>query len=333
MKHAGVWVSAVLDGVLHDGLQRQRRHPEPDMRRVIFHRKAVIILGLFHGEIGAHMFKLGREGNGIGACNGSKILAQIGCEIQNDLPGPFRILIAETVNAGHGVVDKVRPHLQDHDAGALIRNLLLMPQVLFDLVGQDDAVHGESGKDDADVNQRVDICKQMHGQRSGHGQLSDEKAQPGFPGKASSAHDRTGQIAQHEQGQGQYQKRIQRTAGELTVRGQFAETADERGTDNQNGIDGPQNHHDKKESGGAEIFSGAVQQINGQHGYRQRKQQGFQSQPEDHGLSGKGITLKNHFQEGGKADQHQNDKVRPEEMLAPPADAGHDDNKPETQPA
>ena len=35
VKRAGIRISAVLDGVLHDGLQGQRRHAEPCMRRVV----------------------------------------------------------------------------------------------------------------------------------------------------------------------------------------------------------------------------------------------------------------------------------------------------------
>ena len=65
VKGAGIGIPAVFDGVLHDGLQRQRRHAEADVRRIVIDEKAVFILGLLDSEVGAHMLKLGGEGDGL----------------------------------------------------------------------------------------------------------------------------------------------------------------------------------------------------------------------------------------------------------------------------
>ena len=94
MKRPRVGVPTVLDGVFHDGLQRQRRHAEHGMRRVVLDEKAVLILGLFHRKVGAHVLELGGEGDGLGACDGGEVLAQVGGEVQHDLPGLQRVLVA-----------------------------------------------------------------------------------------------------------------------------------------------------------------------------------------------------------------------------------------------
>ena len=70
----------------------------------------------------------------------------------------------------------MRTHLQHHDAGALIGDFPLMPgdfplvpgdfpllrEVLLNLVGQDEAVHGQRGEDNADIKQCVDIDKGVY---------------------------------------------------------------------------------------------------------------------------------------------------------------------------
>ena len=94
---------------------------------------------------------------------------------------------------GQGIIDEMRPHLQHHDTGAfmgdfflllgdfllLVSNLFLLPgnflvlpddfllmtAVLLDLIGQDEAVHGQRGEDVAEVYEREDIGEQVYGQR------------------------------------------------------------------------------------------------------------------------------------------------------------------------
>ncbi len=180
MQRCGIWVHAILDGVFHNGLQGQRRHAKPGVRRIVVNEKAILKLNLLHGKVCAGVLQFVGKGNGIPAGDGSEVPAEVGGKIHRDTLGFLGVLIAEIVDARHGVVDEVRPHLQHHDAGALMGDLPLLVHVLFHLIGQDEAVHGQGGEDRADVDQRVDVDENMYEHRDRHGQLGDEQAQPGF---------------------------------------------------------------------------------------------------------------------------------------------------------
>ena len=63
------------------------------------------------------------------------------------------------MDAHQGILDEMWTHLQHHDAGAFMGDFpllpgillllpddfLLLPAVLFNLIGQDEAVHGQCG--------------------------------------------------------------------------------------------------------------------------------------------------------------------------------------------
>ena len=67
----------------------------------------------------------------------------------------------------------MRPHLQYHDVGALVGNLLLLPddlalaaQIPLDLIGQGAAVHRQDGKNDADIDKRIDFDEHLQEKRA-----------------------------------------------------------------------------------------------------------------------------------------------------------------------
>ena len=57
-----VRVKTVLNSVLNKRLQRQRRHIKVDMRRVVIHKKHILVLRLFHGKIRARVFNSSLNG-------------------------------------------------------------------------------------------------------------------------------------------------------------------------------------------------------------------------------------------------------------------------------
>ena len=84
----------VHDGVLHDGLQCQRRDAEHRDRRVETDEQTVLKLRLLHGEVGAGVFEFLREGDGLFARDGGEIFSEIGSKVQRDLLCLFWVLIA-----------------------------------------------------------------------------------------------------------------------------------------------------------------------------------------------------------------------------------------------
>ena len=234
----------------------------------------------------------------------------------------------------------MRTHLQHHDAGALIGDFPLMPgdfpllaKILLNLVGQDEAVHGQGGEDNADIEQRVDIDKGVYEQRNGHRQQCRKKTLVGFAGKMFPAADRACEIQQHGQSHRQQQKRVQRPAEILPVRRDIAEAACERGGRNQDKIYGPKDGHSPEEPAVPYVFSAAVQQIDRQHGQGQREKKRFQNQQENDRRNRNRVTEQERFKQGGKAVQHQDSKKKQEETFAPAVNAGHDDGEPQCQHA
>ena len=118
------------------------------MRRIKADKKTVLKLRLLNREIGAGVFQLIAERDSVLARDRGKILTQIGGEIQRDLLCLFGVLITQVVDAHHRVIDEVRPHLQHHDAGALIGDLTLLTHKMFYIVREDNAEHRQRADDD-----------------------------------------------------------------------------------------------------------------------------------------------------------------------------------------
>ena len=165
-------------------------------------------------------------------------------EIQCDLLGFHGIEPAKAVDAHQGVINEMRPHLQDHDAGAFMRdllllsgNFLLLPEnlpllmfVLLNLVGQNETVHGQCGEDIADVNEGENIHEQMDGECGGCWQEGNEKSEKNLAGKLSAALYRASNINQQGGNERNQGKRIQRTAGILICRCETDITINEQDT-------------------------------------------------------------------------------------------------------
>ena len=104
------------------------------------------------------------------------------------------------------------------DLALLIGDLPLAAQVLLNLIGQNKAVHGQGGENEADVEKRVNIEEYLYEQRKRHRQDGDEKAEEDFTGKPIAAFHRAGQREQQDQDQRQQQKRVQGPAVVLPFR-------------------------------------------------------------------------------------------------------------------
>ena len=197
MQRPGIGIHPMLYGVLHDGLQCQGRQAELGIRDIVFDSEHIVVLRLFHAQVGPGVLQFRRKGNGAVACDGVKIPAQIVGKIHRDLPGLCGICPAKAVNAHQGIVDEMRPHPQYHDFGALVGYLPLLSgdflllygnfpletQVLLDLIRQDNTVHGQSGDDVADADKGENLDKQLHDHRGRYRQDGDEESQKGFAGK------------------------------------------------------------------------------------------------------------------------------------------------------
>ena len=69
--------------------------------------------------------------------NGVEIFAQISGEIQRDLPGFSRILLAKVIDTHHGIVNEMRAHLQHQDTGLKPDIFLQLAHILLTLVRKD----------------------------------------------------------------------------------------------------------------------------------------------------------------------------------------------------
>ena len=126
-------------------------------------------------------------------------------------------------------------------------NLPLLAAVLFNLLGQDEAVHGQRGKDVADVNERVDIDEQVYGQRDRNRHNGHEESEKGFAGNLLPALYRTHEIEQRNRNNRYQKKRIQGTAGIMVFRGDIDETVDKRNAERQDKSGCPHAKHGVKE--------------------------------------------------------------------------------------
>ena len=324
-------VSGGTDGILHDGLEGQRRHAEEGVRRVILNGEAFGILRLLHSEIGARVLQLRGKGDGRGACHGGEIFAQVGGEIHDHLLGLFRVLTAQAIDARHGVVDEVGPHLQHHDAGALLGDLPLLAKILLDLIGQDETVHGQGGEHHADVKEQERIDKRLYQQRDRHRQQGDEKAQIDLAGQKPPPPDHSREIEQQNRNYRQQHKRIPGPPVNLPVRCDKVKCVDDEAARGQDGIDGPQAGHCLQEPGFPHVLSAAVQQQNRHHRHRQRQQQTFQNLHEaDHRARGGGCAQGNIRQDRADA-QDKHEKKAAEKAPVPAIDTGHNGGEPQPQ--
>ena len=173
MQRHGLGGHAVLHGVLHEWLERQRRHAEPGVRSVEIDDELARELGLFHGEVRAGVLEFLFEGDGPFLGNGGEILAQVRVEVHRDLLGEFGVLVAEVVDARHGVVDEVGPHLQRRYAGALPRGLLLQAFVLLEMLQRHDGEHGGRRDGHAQGDEREGRGGHLH--ERGCRERSDER--------------------------------------------------------------------------------------------------------------------------------------------------------------
>ena len=88
----------MLDGILNDGLQCQRRQTELCKGCIVFHKKHLFIPYLFYSQICAGVFQLRGKGNEVSAGDSIEVLLQVGGEIQGDLSGLLWVLIAQAID-------------------------------------------------------------------------------------------------------------------------------------------------------------------------------------------------------------------------------------------
>ena len=310
------------------------------MRRIVVDKETVLILGLLDGEVGARMLQFRGKGDRRGAGNSGEVPAQVGCKIHDHLPGQPGILIAEAVDACHGVVNEMRPHLRDHDTGLLIGDFLLlqgnfplMAQVLLHLLGQDQPVHGHGGDNNADIDQRENIDKQVRDQSNGHRQDRNEVAEEGSAGKLLPAPYGAREIEKQDDEDRQRNKRVQGSAEIQPFRRNRGKTVHRDGADKHNHIGGPQAEDGVQEPGRAEVFPAAVQQVNRQHRHRHRKKQGFKKENGINDRHRGTIILDDHFEDTEKHVYHQHDKIAFEEAPVPAVGPGHDPGEPQPHQA
>ena len=312
-------------------------------RRIVIYNKHLVKLRLFYGKIGAGMLQFCGKRYGVATGNSVEILTKIVGEIHRDLPGFFWVEPAKTVDAHQCIVDEMRPHLQHHDAGALVGDFPLLPgnflllfdnfqlveAVLFDLIGQYEAVHGQCGAYVADIDEWEDVDEQMHDQRNHNRQYGDEKGEKHLAGKPFPALYRSRQIEKPDHDQRQQKEWVQGAAVILVFRRDIEKTLYKRGAGIRDQQDGPRAKHGVKKSAGAYVFTTAVKQKNRQHGQRQRKQQGFQKQQEIKYLPRDNKKLEELFENAGQAAKHKNEKISHEKTLAPVVDPGNNGGKPQ----
>ena len=295
------------------------------MRRIIVDEKAAVELGLFHGEVGPGMLELLREGNEPVAGDGGEVFAQVGGEIQGDPLGQIGVLPAEVVDAHHGIIDEVRPHLQDRDAGALIGDLPFLAQNLCPLIIQDDQKHREGADGDGDgkeVECRVD---KMDQQGQGDREKADKKGSNVPSGQSEAPADHTGQIQKHDGSRRKKQQGIQGTAAETVLRRGIVKPGREGGDIQQDEAKAPQRGR-KAESGAVQpVLPAAAEDISRQHGQQKRAEQRLKII--DDGLRRSHIrtSVGKRVSRAETDIKHENSKIGDEKALVPPVGSGHGD--------
>jgi hypothetical protein len=290
------------------------------------------------------VFKLRGKGNVFVAGDSAEISAKIVGEIQRDLLGLPGIQPAETVNADESIVDEVRPHLQHHDAGTLLRDFLLLPgdflllpddfllaaAVLLYLIGQNEAVYSQCGEDMTEPKERQEIDEQQHSYRDRDREYGDEESEKDFPGKPLPALYYPSEREKLDRDQLQQNELVQGAAVILVFQCEIKETFEERGAYECEKQDGIQGKHGVKEPARTQIFPTAVQQISCLHGQRHREQQRFQKQQKNKYPPRNSIILEDHLHDAGQADEHKNDKIAQEKSPAPAIELREDGSEPQS---
>ena len=233
-------VHTVLDGIFHYRLQGQRRHAKPGMRRIVFNEKAVFKLYLLNGQVGAGVLQFIRKGDGILTGNRRKVLTQVRREIQGDLLGLFGILCAKVIDAHHGIEYKVRPHLQHHDAGALMGNFPLLSHILFNLVAQDNTKHRKHGETQAEDNEQGNIDNRMDKRSNRHRQQVNQERDIVFIRQSIPPADHACQVEKHNCSKGSHKQRMPGTADKLVIRGNVIQEGRTLGNSQQDEVYTPQ---------------------------------------------------------------------------------------------
>ncbi len=176
---------------------------------------------------------------------------------------------------------------------------LLAAAVLFDLIGQDETVHSQCGADVADIDKRKDIDEQMRNQRDHNRQYGDEKGEKDLAGKPLPASDCSHQIEQLYRNQRQQGERVQGAAIILVFRRDIEKALDKHGARIHDKQESPHAKHDVKQLARAHAFTAAVQQVNRQHGQRQREQKGFKKHQKIKHRPWEDKKLEDSFEEAG----------------------------------
>ena len=148
-------------------------------------------------------------------------------------------------------------------------DFLLPAAVLLNLIGQDEAVHGQCGKDVTKVYEWEDIDEQLHGKRHRHRQYGDEESKKYFTGKPLPAFNNACEMKQQGCNDRYQRKRVQRTAEILVSRCDINETVDEQDAGKQDKANCPQAKHGVKEPAPVQIFITVMQHIYSLHKQRQ----------------------------------------------------------------
>ena len=99
VKRSGIGVHTVLDCIFYNWLQCQRWQTKIDEGRIPIYDKHIVILRLFHGQLGAGVIQFREKGDGAVTGYGIEIPAKVIGKILSDLLGFSGIEPAKTVYA------------------------------------------------------------------------------------------------------------------------------------------------------------------------------------------------------------------------------------------
>ena len=241
----------------------------------------------------------------------------------------------------------MRAHPKYHDAVALVgdfallsdnflllqQEFLLLAAILFKLVGQDEAVHGECREDVADFNERNNIDEQQYYQRRCNRQHGDKKGDKCFAGKELSGAYRPCDIQYLDHNSRQQKERVQRPAVVPVFRCEIIETTYECRDCKQHNHDSKQTDHGAKKLASMNAFTAAVQKKDCHHRQRKCEQQILHKKQKMINCDRNRVFLKEHLDDAGQAAKRKNEKVAPEKALAPAVDPGNDSGEPQSHHA
>ena len=131
----------MLDGVFHNGLDRECRDAEKGIRRVKLHEELPLVPCLFYREISPRVLQLLREGDRPLLGDGCEVALQIAGKIFDHALRLLGVLGAEIIDAHQCVVDEMRPHLQNGNARPLPRGLILLLRIAANQPDQKQQFH------------------------------------------------------------------------------------------------------------------------------------------------------------------------------------------------